>query len=321
MKILKHIKRWYSIKKFILISAFFSLNITLFMPLSLFSQGAVVGYADGNKRVNANNVTSFPTNAQLDKLTHVIAVGLGVYTSGALKKSDLPGSWNGNTNTWIASLVNRAHQRGVKVSICITGRSEFNSATSTQHKINAFVNEIASFVNANGLDGVDIDWERPGVDSNGDPLPYIQDQIKEWNQCTSLLVALKSSLPNKRITIAFPHGNWIYPNPTIQLDIWDTADLIHLMTYDVEDGVDGWPNHSNADYSIGGIDNWIPGGTPISYRKKLFLGCAFYGYKKNSHGNTLWGDRNKVSYVTYSGGGNYNHGDLPEDVQNKAIQQ
>lgn len=76
----------------------------------LFSQGAVVGYADGNKRVNANNVASFPTNGQLDRLTHVIAVGLGVNLSGTLKTTDLPKFWNGNTNTWVASLVSRAHQ-------------------------------------------------------------------------------------------------------------------------------------------------------------------------------------------------------------------
>jgi hypothetical protein len=41
-----------------------SVFVVLFLPLSLFSQGAVVGYADGNKHVNANNVAGFPTNAQ-----------------------------------------------------------------------------------------------------------------------------------------------------------------------------------------------------------------------------------------------------------------
>ena len=50
----------------------------LFIPSSLFSQGAIVGYADGNKHVNVNNVAGFPSNVQLDRLNHVIAVGLGV---------------------------------------------------------------------------------------------------------------------------------------------------------------------------------------------------------------------------------------------------
>ena len=61
--------------------------LTLTLPFSLFSQGAIVGYADGNKHVNANNVTSFPTHAQLDRLTHVIAVGLGINASeGTFKR-------------------------------------------------------------------------------------------------------------------------------------------------------------------------------------------------------------------------------------------
>ena len=64
-----------------------SILAVLILPLSLFSQGAIVGYADGNKHVNANNVTSFPTNAQLDRLTHVIAVGLGINASeGTFKR-------------------------------------------------------------------------------------------------------------------------------------------------------------------------------------------------------------------------------------------
>ncbi len=154
--------------------------LTLTLPFSLFSQGAIVGYADGNKHVNANNnnVASFPTNAQLDRLTHVIAVGLGVTLSGTLKTTDLPNFWNGNTNTWVASLVSRAHQRGIKVSISITGESEFNAATETPQKRNAFATQIANFVNNHGLDGVEINWEHPIGNA-------------QWNQCILLLAAIR----------------------------------------------------------------------------------------------------------------------------------
>ena len=73
--------------------------LVLILPLCLFSQGAIVGYADGNKHVHANNITSFPSNAQLDKLTHVFVVGLGINTPECtINGSDLPGNWNGNTN-------------------------------------------------------------------------------------------------------------------------------------------------------------------------------------------------------------------------------
>ncbi len=70
------IKIFFSIKYFLILAL--SVFLVLFLPVSLFSQGAVVGYADGNTHVNTGNLSSFPSNAQLNKLNHVIAVGLGV---------------------------------------------------------------------------------------------------------------------------------------------------------------------------------------------------------------------------------------------------
>jgi len=241
----------------------------LFLPSSLFSQGAVVGYADGNTHVNSNNLSSFPSNAQLDRLNHVIAVGLGVNVSGTLKTSDLPNYWNGNTNTWITSLVSRAHQRGVKVSISITGESEFNASTSTPQRIDAFVDEIAFFVNSHSLDGVEINWEHP-------------IGTTQWNRCISLLAAINSELPNKKLSIslqvAHPGYDGVYPTqtPTIPEQIWEIADAINLMTYD--DG--SWPTHSDADEAIEHIGLWEIWGTTEGRnlcKEELFLGSAFYG--------------------------------------------
>lgn len=163
---------YFNIKNTIILAIF--VFTFLFLPSSLFSQGAIIGYADGNTHVDADNLTSFPSNVQLDRLNHVIAVGLGVNVSGTLKTSDLPNYWNGNTNTWLASLVSRANQRDVDVSISITGESEFNAATETPQRRNAFVSEIVDFINDNGLDGVEINWEHPSGTT-------------QWNRCISLL--------------------------------------------------------------------------------------------------------------------------------------
>ncbi len=51
----------------------------LFLPSSLFSQGTVVGYADGNKYVNDYNLTCFPTNDQMNRFTLVKARILSKY--------------------------------------------------------------------------------------------------------------------------------------------------------------------------------------------------------------------------------------------------
>lgn len=52
-----------------------TLSTMLLLPVALFAKGAVTGYADGLTWIGKSpytNYTTFPTNAQLDRLTHVI---------------------------------------------------------------------------------------------------------------------------------------------------------------------------------------------------------------------------------------------------------
>jgi hypothetical protein len=54
-------------------------SVALFLPYILFAQCAVVGYAFGQDYVGIEyTTTTFPSSLQLDRLAHVIAVGLGV---------------------------------------------------------------------------------------------------------------------------------------------------------------------------------------------------------------------------------------------------
>ena len=51
-----------------------AVSAVLFLPEALFAQGAVVGYVWGKRideTIPSALVTSLPTDAQLDKLTHV----------------------------------------------------------------------------------------------------------------------------------------------------------------------------------------------------------------------------------------------------------
>jgi hypothetical protein len=67
---------YFNIKNTIILAIF--VFAFLFLPSSLFSQGAIVGYADGNKHVNSNNLSSFPSNAQFH-----------IYNKTTLKRSVL----------------------------------------------------------------------------------------------------------------------------------------------------------------------------------------------------------------------------------------
>ena len=279
------------------------------LPEVLFAQGSVVAYAFGKEKVQQNTLSSFPSNNQLNKLTHVVVSAIGCLNDGKLFIRDLPqfwqtpspatNIWNGSTNRWIEDLRIRAHKRGVKVSICISGDSnDKNFAFATYGStLNTFVDNIVSFVNVHGIDGVDINWEYP------------QDE-DEWAQLIALLNELKTALPSKRISVALSGdcpGD--YPNSSIPKNIWNTVDAIHLMTYDMP--VPRFPSHSDVTASKASIDAWKNFGNtfdPVLNKAKLFMGCAFYGK-----------DTNGIKVPYWDGGGSItNRSDTPASIEDKA---
>ena len=64
------------LKKYAIILAV-TVSAVMFLPTSAFAKGAVIGYAPGY-RVASNNLASFPTDAQLDRLTHLKNLYLSV---------------------------------------------------------------------------------------------------------------------------------------------------------------------------------------------------------------------------------------------------
>ena len=76
--------------------------------ISIFAQGAVIGYVNPNGVNNPN----YPSVEQLRRLTHIIVVDIGVKTNGTLKYGSVlntlpPSCWNANVNSWLTDLVNR----------------------------------------------------------------------------------------------------------------------------------------------------------------------------------------------------------------------
>ncbi len=266
------------------------------LPEALFAKGAVIGYASGD----GDEVT----NEQLNRLTHVMAVDLYPDAQGYLYSQTIwrgPSQneiqrWNPNqVNDWLSSLVERAHDRGVKVSIVISHNKNFNyisTATQAGNRTN-FVNQIVSFVTQYKLDGVDLDWEGTLTAAH-------------WEQYVALLNELKREFPCKRISIALgmkPSSSRFLNQVSIPKNILAAADAIHLMTYDGEN----WPTHSYADSAKNVINAWA--NLNPSLKERLHIGCAFYGYTSGGNGNPLV--EPKVPYTRYSGGGNYNPGDTP----------
>lgn len=95
-----------------------------------------------------------------------------------------------------------------------------------RHKLSQ---NIANFVNAHGLDGVDIDWEYPGAtDIPGTPPASADDGINYLR----FIITLKELMPDKSVSIAAPASYWYLRNFPIE-EMAQHLDYIIYMTYDL----------------------------------------------------------------------------------------
>ncbi|KAE9378485.1 glycoside hydrolase family 18 protein, partial [Stipitochalara longipes BDJ] len=108
---------------------------------------------------------------------------------------------------------------------------------------------IAIFIERNGLDGVDIDWEYPGAtDIPGTPPG---DPVNDGNNLLGLLLTLRSVLqPGLTISMAIPSSYWYLRNFPIAT-MAQVCDYFVFMTYDL---------HGQWDYGNAFSDPGCPGG-------------------------------------------------------------
>ncbi|KAJ5798432.1 uncharacterized protein N7503_007728 [Penicillium pulvis] len=106
-----------------------------------------------------------------------------------------------------------------------------------------FASNVVAFVEKNGLDGVDFDWEYPGEpDIEGIPAGSEDDGINYFMFLDELRVQfLESSVPGASISIAAPASFWYLQGFPIEA-IGLIVDYIIFMTYDLH----GQWDYSNA---------------------------------------------------------------------------
>lgn len=194
----------------------------------------------------------------------------------------------------------------------------FSKMSSTEEGRKAFAKDCLAFCQKWGIDGIDIDWELPGLSWSG----HACDPVHDTENFTLLLKQLRETLGDKyRLTFAGyvkdKQTNDDGTSRNMDLNaVKDYVDQIYVMTYDL----DAAPHHHSAiedkdaywDWKRT-LDAYDAAGVP---REKIVFGVPFYArhsftesptsidYKKvialdpSIYKIDNWDDEASVPYIT-----------------------
>ena len=218
----------------------------------------------------------------------------------------------------LAALRKLRQQNGhLKLLISVGGWSDsqyFSDAAATAARREAFAASCVDFVVAQGLDGVDLDWEYPV--SGG--APGTNHRPADKQNFTKLLQELRTQLDRQgrrdgkdySLTIAGAAGSW-YLNQIEAVKVADIVDHIFLMGYDLHGPWDtsadfNAPLYTPSDASPQGkssiadsVQAYLDKGIPA---EKLVLGMPLYGYAYqgvSSQNNGLYSTYTSAKSVSY----------------------
>ena len=208
----------------------------------------VVGYL--------NTWSNFPNSinsVDLAKLTHINIAFANPDASGNLT------SFSGLT-----TVAAKAHASNVKVLISLGGAdlggsdAYWKNLTNTSN-VNTFCNKILSYLQANNLDGVDIDLEGNIIGNNyANFIQLLSNTLKPDNKLVTAAVA-----------------TWFEKN--IPASTFNYFDFVNIMSYDKTGPWD--PNHpgqhSPYNMAVSDLNFWSNKGLP---QNKMGLGVPFYGW-------------------------------------------
>ncbi|MBQ9996268.1 MAG: chitinase [Clostridia bacterium] len=180
----------------------------------------------------------------------------------------------------VPSEIARIHALKPEMKILLSvggwGAGGFSIMSRTPEGIAKFTASCVDAVETYGLDGIDLDWEYPTIDSAGidaDP----SDKYNFTLLLQSLRAALDAAYPDthKMLTIAAGAGKY-YVDAVEIPEITKVLDYISLMTYDMR-GAWSPAGHHTALYGSPSADETVrlfhEAGVP---KEKLMIGAAFY---------------------------------------------
>ena len=199
-------------------------------------------------------VSSRPIRYEM--LTHLNYAFLLANEDGSLKTTslDIPR---------MQTILKEAKAKGVKVLISVGGANNKALSVAATRARPTLIANLKTFMDEHGFDGIDIDWEGPANQEEGEA--YLD-----------LVRTLYTDLHPRGKLVTTAVGTWFGKN--VPNKSFEYLDFVMLMSYD-DDGLE----HSTYRKAESDLRIWQEKGLPKS---KTVVGVPFYGY--NEGGRPVW---------------------------------
>ncbi|MDO5978092.1 glycoside hydrolase family 18 protein [Flavivirga spongiicola] len=180
--------------------------------------------------------------------------------------------------------------KDLKILISVGGWSwskNFSDAVLTEASREKFANSAISFMKRHNIDGIDLDWEYPGLPGAGNV-----HRPEDKENFTAILKLLREKLDgiatseNQYLLTIASGASQNYLDHTNMKEAHKYLDFINIMTYDFHGGGEAKTGHhanlnpSNSDDNplvvsvVKAVQEHVNAGIPIG---KIVLGVPFYG--------------------------------------------
>ncbi|CEJ57128.1 hypothetical protein PMG11_05833 [Penicillium brasilianum] len=222
--------------------------------------------------IDEYHTTDLPGSDQTGQIDHAIMA----FAPTKLFNSDSPPSFSPFEPV---ETMRKRFGPDTKVMIAIGGWGDtagFSDGAKDDTTRKRFAKNVASMLDTNNFDGVDIDWEYPG--GNGQDYRQVpnSDKVDEIETYPLFLAAVREAIGNKTLSIAVPgkRGDMIAFTKEQGPEIFKSVDMVNVMTYDLMNRRDNvTAHHTSVAGSLDTIEAYLDLGLEP---EKINLGFAYY---------------------------------------------
>ena len=162
------------------------------------------------------------------------------------------------------------------------GSGGFSDMVLTQSSRAIFINSVVDFVKEYELDGVDLDWEYPGLPGTGNT-HRPEDRENFTALVTEFRIALNEVRPNMLITFAAAGWEKYFDFIELRAEM-EQVDYMNIMTYDMAGGNQRTSHHTALYSASDSINTSRSADAIIQFcidkgvnPEQIVIGAAFYG--------------------------------------------